>query len=67
MEKTKEGYLNMLRRYIMQGEEDDGDKMISEVMKMIGAIRQIADIFKTSKMSFTFNQKEKQSRLLKTT
>ena len=67
MEKTKEGYLNMLRRYIMQGEEEDGDKMISEVMKMIGAIRQIADIFKTSKMSFTFHQKEKQSRLIKTT
>ena len=66
MEKTKEGYLNMLRRYIMQGEED-GDKMIVEVMKMIGAIRQIADIFKTSKMSFTFHQKEKQCRSLKPT
>ena len=45
MDRFKEGYLTMLRRYIMQGEED-GDKQFSEVMKMIHTIKQIADIFR---------------------
>jgi hypothetical protein len=57
VEKTKDGYLKMLIRYIMQGEEHS-DKTLNDVMKVIGSIKQIADIFKISKMSVTVQKKE---------